>query len=410
MRVLFAVTGLLEVLARWFACQRSLKGGEEQTLQIVGGAFGRRTVYRYSGGPVLEQAKMEARSVAEVLLQDFSDDEWERCLPQVTTALVDHSPSRLAVASSAHRQLLSFALRDALVKKLATAPEMGLKACWLLQDALLAERDTLEAGSFGDVLFRECWAASHARPTCGDSAAFVGALVRVSEHLAKVERTKRREVNRLAPMLAALNDWLAPRALRGGVDVPLFRVASGAEVRILRILTESCRVMPSRARAPTLLYCEAVARGNDANEETLNLDDEQRRWAPVVTPMHHTPPFDVVDSFLNVGSGVRDFEDARRNELLRRVFEPMIWEEREAHAKQHSPYGNNPGWRLVSFLVKADDELRREQLATQFAQLATGGAATRRHFNVSLPFEKAPRDGRSPVQPKPTERGGFPLR
>ena len=71
MRVLFAVTGLLEVLARWFACQRSLKGGEEQTLQIVGGAFGRRTVYRYSGGPVLEQAKMEARSVAEVLLQDF---------------------------------------------------------------------------------------------------------------------------------------------------------------------------------------------------------------------------------------------------------------------------------------------------------------------------------------------------
>ena len=72
-------------------------------------------------------------------------------------------------------------------------------------------------------------------------------------------------------------------------------------------------------------------------------------------------------SFLNVGSGVRDFEDARRNELLRRVFEPMIWEEREAHAKQHSPYGNNPGWRLVSFLVKADDELRREQLAMQLA-------------------------------------------
>ena len=122
--------------------------------------------------------------------------------------------------------------------------------------------------------------------------------------------------------------------------------------------------------------------------------------------MHHTPPFDVVDSFLNVGSGVRDFEDARRNELLRRVFEPMIWEEREAHAKQHSPYGNNPGWRLVSFLVKADDELRREQLATQFAQLATDGAAMRRHFNVSLRF-RGSSERWLLARPKPTEIGGF---
>ena len=372
MKIVFA--GLMEVLTRWFACQRSLKG-DSQALQIVGrsgGAVFSRRVYRYDHGSAADaHAQMEARSVAEALGASdasFSDDEWERCLPQITTALVDHSPSRLAVASSAHRQLLSFALRDALVQRIVAKPEMGLKTCWLLQDALLEERNTLEAGSFGDVLFRECWAASHRVDTCKDSAAFVGALVRVSEHLAKVERTKRRDPRRLEPMLHALNDWLAPRALAGGVDVPLFEVASGASLRVLRIHVASCRVMPSRARAPTLLYCEAIERTADGGAApVLNLDDEARRWAPVVAPTRHGHAFDVVDSFLNTG-GRLDFEAARRNELLARVYEPQIWEEQEAAAKAASPYGANPGWRLASFLVKADDELRREQLASQFAE------------------------------------------
>ncbi|KAH8094031.1 phosphatidylinositol kinase [Aureococcus anophagefferens] len=150
MKIVFA--GLMEVLTRWFACQRSLKG-DSQALQIVGrsgGAVFSRRVYRYDHGSAADaHAQMEARSVAEALGASdasFSDDEWERCLPQITTALVDHSPSRLAVASSAHRQLLSFALRDALVQRIVAKPEMGLKTCWLLQDALLEERNTLEAG------------------------------------------------------------------------------------------------------------------------------------------------------------------------------------------------------------------------------------------------------------------------
>ena len=39
------------------------------------------------------------------------------------------------------------------MQRIVAKPEMGLKTCWLLQDALLEERNTLEAGSFGDVLF-----------------------------------------------------------------------------------------------------------------------------------------------------------------------------------------------------------------------------------------------------------------
>ena len=204
--------------------------------------------------------------------------------------------------------------------------------------------------------------------------------VRLSESLAKVDRTKRRQPERIWPLLSALNDWLAPRALRGGVAVPLLDASASRELRVLRLDVERCRVMPSRARAPTLLYCEALATGLAADDEddedddlgNLNLDAEARRWARVVAPTEG-PPFDVVDSFLDP-RGRADYEAARRGELLRRVYKYGVWEDAEAAARAASPYGSNPGWRLASFLVKADDELRRENLAMQVV------AALRRIF------------------------------
>ena len=51
--------------------------------------------------------------------------------------------------------------------------------------------------------------------------------------------------------------------------------------------------------------------------------------------------------------------------ILRRVFPDGAWETFEERCKAQSPYGRTPGWRLASFLVKADDELRREGLAMQ---------------------------------------------
>jgi hypothetical protein len=109
--------------------------------------------------------------------------------------------------------------------------------------------------------------------------------------------------------------------------------------------------MPSRARAPTLLYCEAIAEGA-AETPALNLDAVGRRWARVVAPTVHTPPFDVVDSFLNVGAARLDFEAARRNELLGRVFAPAIWEQRERAARGVHETPRNVGvfglWRPLS--------------------------------------------------------------
>jgi len=368
-----AAAGLLEALARWFACHRSLGqggGGGEVAVFARRHAGGGASLYRYAAAPdpAAELARHEARSVAHGLRADgFPEADWEACLPQITTALVDHAPSRAAVASSAHRSLLTFSLRDALLARLAASPELALKCCWLLKDAL-ADADA-DADAFGEALFRECWAAASAAPEAADAAAFVGALVRVSEHLAKIERTRRRAPELLRPMLRALNDWLAPRALRGGVALPLYPCGAGATLRVLRIVAEACEVMPSRARAPTLLYCEAIASLAAGVDEAppLNVDAEARRWRGVVHARGHAPPFDVVDSFLNVGAARLDFEKARRSELLARVFGKQVWEAREADARARSPYGSNPGWRLCSFLVKADDELRREQLAMQLA-------------------------------------------
>ena len=133
-------------------------------------------------------------------------------------------------------------------------------------------------------------------------------------------------------------------------------IATGVVVIIttsLRLDVERCRVMPSRARAPTLLYCEAICDDEDAS---LNLDAEARRWANVVAPPSKRHPFDVVESFGNTPSRSA-FEAARRAELLRRVFPDGAWETFEERCQTQSPYGRTPGWRLASFLVKADDEL-----------------------------------------------------
>uniref|UniRef100_M4B9T8 Uncharacterized protein n=1 Tax=Hyaloperonospora arabidopsidis (strain Emoy2) TaxID=559515 RepID=M4B9T8_HYAAE len=49
---------------------------------------------------------------------------------------------------------------------------------------------------------------------------------------------------------------------------------------------------------------------------------------------------------------------------------PMIvfrerWSEKEARIRKESPYGDHPGWRLLSVIVKSNDDLRQEQFAAQ---------------------------------------------
>eukprot|EP00536_Pseudo-nitzschia_multiseries_P005121 jgi/Psemu1/303121/fgenesh1_kg.93_\ len=44
------------------------------------------------------------------------------------------------------------------------------------------------------------------------------------------------------------------------------------------------------------------------------------------------------------------------------------WKEKEERIRSTSAYGNHPGWRLLPVLIKSNDDLRQEQLASQLIQ------------------------------------------
>jgi len=60
---------------------------------------------------------------------------------------------------------------------------------------------------------------------------------------------------------------------------------------------------------------------------------------------------------------VHEKEDEMSNTL--RLAYPELWVEKEERLRKSSPYGNLPGWKLQSVVVKAGDDLRQEQLAVQ---------------------------------------------
>lgn len=414
MRISLVFSGFLDVLARWLALHRNLEERGQESVELFRNWDGQSTIRRYhsSRRPMVASTvmrEMEAVTAALSDVQGVTDAEFEACLPQVTRLLLDYAPrvptsvrrrtltaydprSREYVSYStttisseqperepSASEILTSKLREALVARCSRSSQLGLQACWLLQDAL-ATKPPME---WGTNVARDCWrAASSAGDGRGtrDTAAFVASLVRVSEALAKVDRSKRRERERLIPLLEAMNAWLAPRAAdernrRGaeygaessqyerGVRIPLCPLSDERQLRILRLDVDSCEVMPSRARAPTLLYCEA-----------LDIPETDPVFSRGSSNNNDAPPPSITSKVITSSScdAVRSSASsilARR--LVSLVYAPAIWETREERLRKTSPFGNLPGWRLASFLVKADDELRREQLAMQFVRLCS---------------------------------------
>jgi phosphatidylinositol kinase/protein kinase (PI-3 family) len=58
----------------------------------------------------------------------------------------------------------------------------------------------------------------------------------------------------------------------------------------------------------------------------------------------------------------------RRDLTVTRVF-GELWHWKEQRIRNSSPFGRLEGWRLASFIVKAGDDLRQEQLAMQLIAL-----------------------------------------
>jgi len=241
--------------------------------------------------------------------------------------------------------------------------------------------------------------------------------VQVSESLSKVDRQKRRDKARLRPSLEALNRWLA--AIPRGVRVPLAGLDTGRQVRVLRVDAQGSTVMPSRARAPVLIFCEALELPED-DRDNWNAHKYVTRFggASTVTPVPvllsplRPPPQkrrllrdddnnnndtsqqqqqqegDVGASSSSSENVLQQREESRasfysddRKRLQRPVLRPEFgsrlllqiyspcWRQREEQLRRTSPFAQLPGWRLASFLVKADDEFRREILAMQTIKL-----------------------------------------
>ncbi|KAJ1457677.1 kinase-like domain-containing protein [Pelagophyceae sp. CCMP2097] len=391
MRAVFAMAQMIELLARWLRAQRGLSEGDVAAVRVTqkgltpvdgGWAVASQSVTLTSrSAPGAERAarlRGELVWATQKLQQDMSDADWESCLPQITSLLLDCAPGRWHPCADAltMRMLdsVTLELRRTLLERCARSSQLGLQACWLIQDAME------QGDSWAAALSRDCWAASSSgdgAEAARDSATFVAMLTSLSEQLAKVDRSKRREKWLLQPQLAPINDWLVPK---GGVWIPMYSLYSAKTLKILSIDIKSCEVMPSRARAPTLLFCEAVeadTEGERSRVESLNVDAvaDDAAAAAAKTPGHERRaaygPGPVAPLALSPFAAQQaEGRELLRSRLLRRLYAPFAdWAERTAWLQQGSPFSGRPGWRVAAFLVKADDDLRQEQLAMQFVRL-----------------------------------------
>lgn len=401
MRLVCVVSGFLDVLARWLALHRSLEQQGQESLEWLRMRDGKTRFAKSRASYTLASAVLE-REIEDVTaaLSDtkgVTDAEFEACLPQVTRLLLDFAPRpptsfkrrEFMAYDPRSREYLSYStttissdgeanepsagealtqrLREALVSRCSRSSQLGLEACWLLQDAIASRgAATMTYDSWGAQVARECWrATAGVRDEARDSAALIASLVRVSEALAKVDRNKRRDKARLLPLLEAMNAWLAPRASgpRRGVRLPLCPLSSDRQVRVLRLDVDNCQVMPSRARAPTLVYCEALVLAEE--DPVFNLPTANSGASSLSINTIAAPSCDVV----RTSQTLRGPGAAAARRLVSSVYAPSVWEAREDELRRTSKYGSLPGWRLTSFLIKADDELRREMLAMQFVRL-----------------------------------------
>lgn len=180
--------------------------------------------------------------------------------------------------------------------------------------------------------------------------------------------------------------------------------------RILRLVTSECEVLPSRERCPYTVVAELLQTqrntrcgsaklftrgaslgctiwdalaGNKFPESLLYPDDLPYPRFPVkpLTFNDHYRGGEDEDYLLDLHAhqggmmdmelDPRDMDPARRRAVtVRRVY-GELWHWKEQRIRNSSPFGRLDGWRLASFIVKAGDDLRQEQVAMQIVALCS---------------------------------------
>ncbi|KAI9989916.1 hypothetical protein PInf_020211 [Phytophthora infestans] len=76
------------------------------------------------------------------------------------------------------------------------------------------------------------------------------------------------------------------------------------------------------------------------------------------------PEFEATDTDAVEEDAEEEEHEASDDEKPMIVFRER-WSEKEARIRRESPFGDHPGWRLLSVIVKSNDDLRQEQFAAQ---------------------------------------------
>jgi len=74
--------------------------------------------------------------------------------------------------------------------------------------------------------------------------------------------------------------------------------------------------------------------------------------------------YKLVEGFVQPHNNTKKEEVNKENDVLETAFGPN-WQIRKERLRQASPVGHEPGWDLISVIVKSGDDLRQEQLAMQ---------------------------------------------
>uniref|UniRef100_A0A6B2L1U4 1-phosphatidylinositol 4-kinase n=1 Tax=Arcella intermedia TaxID=1963864 RepID=A0A6B2L1U4_9EUKA len=136
-----------------------------------------------------------------------------------------------------------------------------------------------------------------------------------------------------------------------GVYIPIFS-PSGEPFRVVRIPYAEAVCLNSRDRVPYML-----------NLEVISGTIEYENWKNSKNTLPSLPK-NRDSKMLNEWTLINE-PDVK---VLDTAFGPN-WKTRKERLKEVSPYGNQPGWDVISVIVKSGDDLRQEQLAMQMIQV-----------------------------------------
>jgi hypothetical protein len=135
----------------------------------------------------------------------------------------------------------------------------------------------------------------------------------------------------------------------------------------------SSSMKPPIAPRPKRIVERYASSGSIVSEEDYGSTRDHGRLSPLHMVEKLLPPSSLKYSPNNTGEASSGSSKNRPPKATIKRVTPMVvfkedWATKQERIKNQSEFGNRPGWRLLPVLVKSNDDLRQEQLASQLIQ------------------------------------------